>query len=200
MQLRWIISCGIGEALGIAVVAATYAALDRGLLHQAALPILGAGAWEGLCLGTAQAIVLSRFGVRPLRWIGATMLGAVIGYALSLAGGAGGEGGSALQASEPAMWLMALLGAGLGVAMGSLLGAVQWLVARRAIGLRAWVIANAIGWAPAMAIVMLAAGMPERTWSLPLIAGVGAIAGALAGLSVSAATAPVVRRVAARTS
>ena len=53
MRLRWIVFCLLGEALGIAAVATAYAAVDRGLLSPASSWIIGAGAWEGLCLGAA---------------------------------------------------------------------------------------------------------------------------------------------------
>lgn len=50
MRLRWVIACAVGEAMGIGVVAATYAAIDRGFQQVAAVWILAAGAWEGICL------------------------------------------------------------------------------------------------------------------------------------------------------
>ena len=92
MRGRWIVACVLGEALGIAAVATTYAAIDRGLLQPGAMWILAAGAWEGLCLGGAQALILKSIGVRPWLWIALTVLGAVVGYALSLFGGAGADG------------------------------------------------------------------------------------------------------------
>lgn len=175
------------------MVATTYAALDRGLL-SASLWILVAGAWEGLALGSAQASVLRRMGVRPIRWVAVTVLAALLGYALSLAGGAGGPEAAASDAAEPPLWLIIPLGAGLGLAMGLMMGAIQWFAARGVFGFWQWTIANGIAWAPAMAIIMLAATQADAGWPLALIALLGALAGACAGLCIGAITGVVVRR------
>jgi hypothetical protein len=176
----------LGEALGIAAVATTYAAIDRGLLQSEAVWILSAGAWEGLCLGAAQALILRGFGVRPSLWVLLTVLGALAGYALSLVGGAGA--GGAAGGGEPSTVLLLGLGAAMGVAMGMLMGVLQWVAARDTIALFPWVGANAVGWAPAMATIMLAATSVDRAWPLHVITLVGAAAGAIAGLFVGAAT------------
>ncbi|MEQ1866747.1 MAG: hypothetical protein ABL996_19085 [Micropepsaceae bacterium] len=186
MRGRWIVACVLGEALGIAAVATTYAAIDRGLLQPEALWVLAAGAWEGLCLGGAQALILSSVGVRAWLWIALTVLGAVAGYALSLFAGAGADG--AASSGEPPLALLLALGAALGAAMGVMMGAVQWLAARNKIALMRWILANGVGWMPAMAVIMLAATSVERVWPLYVITFIGAIAGALAGLFVGAAT------------
>ena len=188
----WIIACSIGEAVGIALVATVYAALDRGLLASAWVWILLAGTWEGLWLGGAQALVLRRFAIRPVRWIGLTVLGAALGYALSLLGGAGQQGEAA--ASEPGTLLMLALGAGLGIVMGTLMGALQWLAARNRLAPGRWIAANAVGWAPAMAVIIWAAGAVPEGASLPVIALTGAVAGAAAGFCVGSATALVLPR------
>lgn len=184
MRVNWIIACVVGEAAGIAVVAATYAALDRGIVHPVWTWILAAGAVEGVCLGGAQALVLRRLGVRPWRWIVATVLGAVTGYGLSLLGGAGSNDVGA----EPSLVLLAGLGALMGLAMGALLGAAQAIGVRGKVHMLGWITANAIGWAPAMCIIMIAATSAERAWSLVGVALLGAGAGAVAGLLVGAAT------------
>ena len=88
---RWVAACTLAEALGITVVSVTYAALDRNLIAPAAPWILLAGAWEGLCLGSAQAFFLRRLRINPALWIGLTIAGAIVGYGLSLLGGAGAE-------------------------------------------------------------------------------------------------------------
>lgn len=183
---RWIIACTLGEAPGIAVVATTYAAIDRGLLQSEAAWILAAGAWEGLCLGAAQALILCGFGVRPSLWVPLTMLSALAGYALSLLGGAGADG--AAGGGEPSTALLLGLGAAMGVAMGMLMGVVQWIAARHTIALFPWVGANAVGWAPAMATITLAATSVDRAWPLFAVTIIGAAAGAIAGLFVGAAT------------
>jgi len=175
----------LGEAAGIAVVATTYAAVDRGLLAGGALPILAAGAWEGACLGCAQAFVLRRFHVAASRWIGLTLAGAVLGYGLSLLGGAG-QGGEAQ--AEPSLAMMALLGAGLGIVMGAIMGALQALAGRGQLQARRWIAASMAGWAPAMAALMLGAGSVDASFSLAGIALAGAVSGAVAGLALGAIT------------
>lgn len=186
MRSGWVIACALGEAIGIALVATIYAALDRGLLPGGAVWILAAGAWEGTCLGVAQAAVLRAAGIRPAVWVGATVLGAVIGYALSLIGGAGSTGGDA--GAEPPLALLLGLGAAMGVAMGALMGVAQWLGARRKLRPLGWIAANAVGWAPAMSIIMFAAASVQPGWSLGAIALAGAGAGAAAGLLLGAVT------------
>ncbi len=191
---RWSLACLVGEALGIAVVSTAFAAIDRGLVGQSTTTILAAGAWEGMALGTAQALVLYRIGIDRLSWIAFTIAGAVAGYGLSILGGAGSGGSSG---PEPALWLMALLGAGLGIAMGLLMGALQGIAFKGTISIGRWALANAVGWAPAMAIIIIAAGLPDYDWELPYIAMLGAAAGALAGLCVGLVTAiPLSRAVA----
>lgn len=192
LLIRWCLACLVGEALGIAIVATAYAALDRGVLTDTTNVILTAGAWEGLALGTAQAFVLRRLGVDPFSWIVLTVAGAVTGYGLSIIGGAG-SGEESPGAAEPALWLMALLGAGLGVVMGLLMGGLQGLAFRGIVTIRRWALANAVGWAPAMAVIIIAAGLPGYAWPLPAVALLGTASGAIAGLCVGAVTALALR-------
>ena len=193
MRARWIAACTGGEAMGMAAVAATYAAIDRGLIGPAFVWISVAGAFEGLCLGAAQATAL-RGNVRARRWIGLTVAGAVAGYALAALGGAGSDGA---PGPEPAGWLIALAGAGLGLVMGALMGAVQVPALPADLRSLPWIAANAVGWAPGMAAIMLAATAAGRETPLATVALSGAVAGAVAGICVGIATWTVLRRVAA---
>lgn len=183
---RWMAACMLGEAFGIAVVATTYAAIDRGLLAPAAPWILTAGAWEGLCLGAAQALILRTHGIRPLPWAALTVVAAVGGYGLSLLGGAGGAGAGGGR--EPGIILLLGLGVAMGLVMGALMGAIQWVGGRRKLGLFRWIGANALGWGPAMAVIMIAATSVQASWPLYCITLAGAGGGAIAGLLVGAAT------------
>lgn len=49
----WVLACSLAEALGMAIVSVTYAAIDLGLLSITAGWILLAGAWESLGMGLA---------------------------------------------------------------------------------------------------------------------------------------------------
>jgi hypothetical protein len=149
-----------------------------------------AGAAEGLCLGAAQAAMLRGFGVRAGRWVALTVAAAVAGYALSAAGGAG----SGETAAEPAVWLMAIMGAGLGLVMGALMGACQLLALGRRAPAGAWIGANAVGWSVGMAAIMLAAGSLGAEVPLAVVAVAGAGAGAVAGLAVGLTTMGVLER------
>ena len=184
MRVGWVLACALGEALGIAAVATAYSAVDRGILAPAAPWILSAGAWEGLCLGAAQALILREVGVRPGVWIGLTVLAAVAGYGLSLLGGAGGAG----SGSPPPLAMLLGLGAAMGAVMGALMGALQWAGARDRLSALSWIGANALGWAPAMATIMIAATAVPASWPLYCIALIGSASGAVAGLAVGSAT------------
>jgi hypothetical protein len=190
--LRWVVACTLAEALGITVVSVTYAALDRNLIAPAAPWILLAGGWEGLCLGSAQALFLRRLRVNPALWIGLTVAGAIVGYGLSLLGGAGAEDTG--SAYDPPLWMMAVLGAGAGLGMGVAMGVIQMPALRGRLSVKGWIAANAIGWMPAMAVIMAAAGLAERSWSLMQVAFAGGLSGAVAGLCIGAATGVILTR------
>ncbi|MBR9651798.1 hypothetical protein [Thalassovita aquimarina] len=183
----WLTTLALAEAAGIAVVAATYAAIDRDQIGAGTAAVLLAGGVEGLCLGSAQALGLRRLGVRPAPWIILTVLAAVTGYGLSMLGQIGG-GAGADTAFDPPPWLMALAGAGVGLGMGAVMGLVQSPALPRNIARRHWVAANVVGWIPAMAAIMLAAGLAEQGWPLFRVAALGAVSGALAGACVALAT------------
>ena len=179
MNARWIGLNAAGEGAGIAGVALSYALVDRGL--AAPWIILVAGAWEGLCLGAAQVL-----GFRPpaARWIGATMVMAVLGYAGSLGMGAGGD-----DSAAPAFWLILAAGAGMGLVLGSLMGLAQALSSRGTVAVGRWTLANLVGWVPAMMLIMAGASLAERSWPLAGVAALGALTGVLAGVVIGVATA-----------
>lgn len=186
MNAKWIISNAVGEGIGIALVATVYAALDRQLLSGSTLPILVAGAWEGLCLGCAQAWILRSAGIEPKRWIALTVIGAALGYGLSLLGGAGQA--EAADQAEPSIGLIMMLGAALGLFMGALMGGIQSIGAGGILSRKHWILANLIGWAPAMAVIMFGASVVDRSMTLGAIALAGAASGGSAGALLGAIT------------
>jgi len=113
------------------------------------------------------------------------MVGALLGYGLSLLGGAGGQGDTG---TEPPMALILVLGAAMGLGMGALMGALQWIAGRNALSFGRWILSNMCGWAVAMAVIMFAAGSVQGTWPLGLIAVAGAVSGAIAGMALGAVT------------
>lgn len=188
MARHWIIATAAGEALGIAGVSLAYAASGRGLVPEAPA-VLAAGAWEGACLGTAQALVLARHGVSAPRWIAATVALAVLGYAGSLAAGAGGGDPAA---APPPLSLMFAAAAALGAVLGVLMGAAQWFAARPRIAAVPWLWRSTLGWTLAMPAIFAGSAVVTGTWPLAAIALTGAAAGAVAGALLGAVTAPAV--------
>jgi hypothetical protein len=180
---RWLLGCILAEAAGIALVALAYTLVERNGLHPAPL-ILGAGAGEGLLLGSAQALMLHRFGTRRASWIALTVLAAVAGYGMSLLGGAGSDA----VGNEPPIWLIAAAAAAAGGGMGAVMGLVQAPALPDKVGARGWIFANVIGWAFAMIAIMLGAASAGPGWPLAAVAAVGALSGALAGAVVGLAT------------
>jgi len=193
MTTDWITRTAAGEALGIAGVALAYSAAGRGLVPEAPA-VLAAGAWEGLCLGGLQAAVLARAGISGLRWIGATVAVAVIGYAGSLVGGAGG---AAEAAAEPPVALVLAAVVALGLGLGSLMGAVQVWAARGRLPFGAWVWRSAVGWAFAMPAIFAGSALVSEAWPLWSVVATGAVSGAAAGFLLGWATAPAVARLSA---
>ena len=189
MRARWVLSCTLGEATGIALVALVFATATRGIV-PAAPAVLSAGAWEGLCLGTAQALVLRSLGVRAAIWIAATVAVAVLGYAGSR-GAIADVPNPDMPQSSPPLWLMAAGIVAMGAGLGAVMGAAQALAARPVLPFLPWVGANAVGWIPAMIAIFLPAGFVTDTMPLAQIAAIGALSGAVAGLCVGLATAAV---------
>ena len=150
--------------------------------------IVAAGLVEGTALGFAQALTLR--GALPrlrMRWyVAATVLGAGLGWAAgsvpSVLGASAAVESSAAADSGPAWWAMLLGGAGLGLAMGVLLGIGQALALRRQAGRPwRWVTANAIAWTPAMAVLRVGASVPGESWGIPLVLAWAAVVGGVAG-------------------
>jgi hypothetical protein len=83
---------------------------------------------------------------------------------------------------------MALMGSGLGVVMGAMMGAVQALAGRGKLRAGRWILANTVGWVPAMAAIMLGAGSVGPAMGLGAIALVGGLSGAAAGLALGLVT------------
>jgi hypothetical protein len=186
MRRAWVLGCAAGEAGGIALVGAAYGAVSRGLLSDPA--IVAAGAWEGLCLGTAQALILRRLGVAALPWIAATVAAATLGYAGSLAFTPGGPD-TGPPPPDPPVWLLVGGAAGIGAGLGVLMGLAQGLTARGVLSLGRWVLANAMGWMPAMVAIFLPATWIAPTATLAEVALVGVLSGAMAGLCLGLVTA-----------
>jgi len=186
---RWIGLCAAAESIGMAA-AATGAKLSQAIVGEPttagtrtvalSLVVVG-GLIEGAALGELQAAGLRRLLPRlnRRRWLLVTVAVAGVGWA-------GASVPAVLSAnadaSSPPLLLVTCEAAGLGVAMGALLGATQ---ARQLRGLvrhpGRWIAANAAGWAPAMAITFLGATTPRSEWRFPAVMALGAATGLVAG-------------------
>jgi hypothetical protein len=184
MRWTWIGHLMAAEALAFTGVALSLAWAAHGLLPNT-IAVVGAGFWEGLCLGSAQALVLARLGVRPLPWAISTVLIAVFGYAAGLI-----VHNSGSLPNAPGIWMVLVYAAALGGLYGLFMGTVQSMVARGAVDRIAWIGRTAIGWAFAMPVIFFGSSLVSLATDMGTIALTGAVTGAIAGLLIARATAP----------
>lgn len=185
----WALRCAAAEAIGMAAAAGA-AKLSQGVVGEpatrpeaiAALSLIVAGGLvEGTALGTLQAGGLRRWipRLRRGRWVAVTVAVAGLGWAAASAPAVlGGTG----DGTTP-RWPVVVGGAALlGAAMGAVLGWAQAAVLRPHVRFPwRWVGANAMAWAPAMAVIVLGATAPAADWPLLAVVALGALTGAAAG-------------------
>ena len=200
--LRWVAANAIGEFVGLGAVAGIGFLLfrqfadDPSWQHQVLLAaaFVGLGAFEGVVVGLAQATVLRTLLPAVRGWVSATVIGAMVAWAVgmlpSIVAQALAPAGAA-PAAEPSPGLVLLLSAALGAIAGPILAAFQWRSLRRALPARAWVWlpANAAAWCLGMPVIFLGAQANELTSDPALIVllvglallGAGAVVGAVHG-------------------
>jgi hypothetical protein len=188
---------GLGTTGAIGVYVLTREATDLPvILAMATLVVVAGAVIEGTAVGTAQWLVLRE----PLpvlrwqRWTLATAAGAFVAWTLGMVpstlANVGANAGGA-----PPVEMGAATTYGLAAVMGFLLGPVlgfpQWLVLRHHVRRAGWwVFANAVAWAPAMAVVFIGAGAVPPGGAGPglvlvllsTLAAAGAVVGAVHGL------------------
>ncbi|SDO18102.1 hypothetical protein SAMN04515671_0058 [Nakamurella panacisegetis] len=195
---QWTSACALAETIGMTAASgaakAVQALSDRpGVLGGTAVAlglIVTGGLVEGVALGTAQGVVLSRIwpALARGRYLIVTVVLAGVGWAAASAPSvlAGDDSGT-----EPSLALMLAGGAGIGLVMGPVLGAAQaW--ALRSVVRRPWrwVAANTVAWPPVMAVIFFGASRPADSWSAPAVLGVGAVTGIAAGALLGILTGP----------
>jgi hypothetical protein len=196
LWLRWVGANAGAEGIGLgvsALVAVTVLAWRPVPLPVAFVAVLAAGAFEGLVVGGAQWRVLRRpfphLGAGA--WVGATVAGAVVAWALGMLPSTLMDMDGAAQGPPISDGVQYLLAAGMGLALGPVLGIPQWLVLRRHVPRAGWwVPANAVAWAAGMPVIFaVAGGVPAGLPVLALAALVlgtltlaGAIVGAMHGV------------------
>lgn len=197
----WIAAFAVAEVIGLGLAGGVVQRGHAGgepSLFGALLTGAFAGAVEGAVVGTvlALALVTVRPALRIGRWIGGTMIGAMVAWAAGSTVPLFFGGADAAPVSEPSLALTMVFAAGLGMVAGVVLAAFQ-APALRSIGVsrRAWLLANAAGWAVAMPLAFVAADRPWTT-SAALLRGAALVA--LMGALVGLATGLVVRHVGPR--
>jgi hypothetical protein len=178
---EWVLACTLAETLGM-TAAASAAVAGRSLGTAAALALVVAGGLvEGLALGWAQARVLGRLvpALHRRRYLLATLLVAGLGWAGASAPAAfAGDS----DGTEPALGVVVLGAAGLGLVMGGVLGAAQAVALRGAVRHPwRWVGASAVAWPPTMAVIFLGATMPSASWPAWSVLLLGPVTGVAAG-------------------
>ncbi len=199
---QWILANAIGETVGlgtsllIGVLLLVQAEPTIGAIPAAALGVLAATVIEGSVVGTAQWLVLRRplEKMRWRTWVLATTLGAFVAWMLGMIPSTllfpGPDSGAAAP-GEMSDLMIYTLAAAMGIALGAILGAAQWLALRRYVPKAGWWIpANALAWMLGMVVVFLgtsfipAAGMtvPVALILLLFVVAAGAVVGAVHGL------------------
>jgi hypothetical protein len=205
---RWIIACTLGELIGFGVggglAALAFVSIPdptSGPLATALLlACVGAGLVEGAILGAFQWLAL-RSALPSLTiaaWSSVTALAGATGWALgslpsivmSLTSGA-----DAPPATDPGLLVTLLAASALGLALGALFGAFQWIALRRHVRRGgSWIAANAIAWALALPWSFVAGGSIAAASSPVLAVSGAALAGAAMGLTVALVTGLFLRR------
>ena len=116
---------------------------------------------------------LSRFG-----WAVTTVLIAGLGWALASAPAVLADPGG----TEPSTVFMLVMAAGLGLAMGALLGTGQALVLRHHVRHPwRWIGISAAAWTPTMVVIFTGATVPDASWRAAAVILTGALTGIVAG-------------------
>lgn len=169
-----------------------------GVAVLSVLIAMAGGAVEGLAVGAVQWWLLRLWltGLGASAWIGVTVTAAVAGWMLGMLPSVLvpllGSDSPASEATGPPLWVMPLVGIGSGLVLGGLFGLAQYAVLRHHVrNARAWVWANAGGWAAAMAVMFTGAGIPSGPWPWGELLPLAAATGVLAGMAIGAVTGAV---------
>jgi hypothetical protein len=184
---RWLLACLAAEAIGM-TAAALAARLGQDLVDAggarwpALLLVVVGGLVEGTALGVLQGTVLASRWPRVRRgaFVALTVVVAGVGWAGASAPGvlADPDAGG----TDPALGLVLLGAAGIGLVMGPVLGCAQLLALRGAVRHPwRWVVANAAAWPVAMVVIFAGATTAGAEWSVAQVAAYGTLTGALAG-------------------
>lgn len=202
LWLQWILAnaasetVGLGTTLLIGAFLLVQAKPTIGALPAVALGVLAATVIEGSIVGTAQWLVLRRplEKMRWRTWVLATALGACVAWTLGMIPSTllftGPDSGAAAPGEMSDLMIYTLFAA-MGIALGAILGAAQWLALRRHVPKAGWwVPANALAWMLGMVVVFLGTSfipaegitVPVALLLLMFVVAAGAVVGAVHGL------------------
>ncbi len=202
LWLQWILAnaasetVGLGTTLLIGAFLLVQAEPTIGALPAVALGVLAATVIEGSIVGTAQWLVLRRplEKMRWRTWVLATALGACVAWTLGMIPSTllftGPDSGAAAPGEMSDLMIYTLFAA-MGIALGAILGAAQWLALRRHVPKAGWwVPANALAWMLGMVVVFLGTSfipaegitVPVALLLLMFVVAAGAVVGAVHGL------------------
>lgn len=195
---QWIAANSLAELIGLGSISllgysvVTLFGEPHGFSHALVFAVIFilSGALEGLVVGYAQAQVL-RLRLPQLHgWIRATVIGAVVAWALGMVPSTLmniADAGDTTPPPEISEWFRLLFASGLGLVTGPVLAFFQWRCLRHYLPARSgwWLPANALAWAGGMPLIFAGAHLSAfATNPLIIIAGVGLtllFAGALVG-------------------
>lgn len=205
---HWVLANGAAEAIGLGATLALDALILAALSSQqqpdmaviGILLVTATGALEGSMVGLLQWSVLRRPFPHIARraWIIATIAGALVAWFLgslpsTLIDVGAQQGGVPMD--DPSPLMMYALAAGMGLALGPVLGVPQWRVLRRhAQDAWVWIPANCVAWAAGMPMIFLSIDLAQSlgltsplALAGSLVAGLfaaGAIVGAVHGAAL----------------
>jgi hypothetical protein len=195
---RWIAGNALSEFIGLGstfiIIGLVISRIDTqqtsGILLAFLLTILS-GTIEATLVGLAQWWAMHRWFPKIARftWWRATLIGALLGYALGYLPStlmSMNEAATQAPLTEPPQWVTLLLAAGLGIVTGAILSFAQWLALRGKVkraGL--WIPANMLAWSFGMPIIFLGMDIAFKMttiWqSVMIVGGALFIAGIIVG-------------------
>lgn len=204
LWMRWIFANTLGELIGLGAVAVTgvlfFYYLDKNLGAWSAIAtaflMIPVGAFEGFIVGHFQSKVLQTkiAEFNSHKWIFATVVGAVTAWILGTIPSllmAFAENSQNSHQKEMSEIMMGASAAGMGFALGIVLGFPQWLELRRYVKNAGWwILANALAWTIGMPQLFAAPGIIGEgfaAWQIAFIiftaiVSAGASVGAIHGL------------------
>ena len=204
----WVIANGLAELVGLGSVAVLGYALIYNIGDpQGVVAIFVAGAFvllgalEGYAVGFAQSRVLRKHGITIPGWLGATVVGAVVAWAVGMIPSTiinfVQPGTSEAPPPEISQVLRLAFAAAMGVVAGPILAYFQWRTLRRQVSQGAlwWLPANAVAWAFGMPIVFWGIHLVVTTGSPLMAVGLASISLLLAGIVVGAVHGAVLIRI-----